>query len=163
MNGAVIAQVLTVTVMGIPDPRLENYLISNAHSRAAELIASFASVQPTENPEMAARISGVLDEYCTSLLTDLRRAVERIDAPEAEWLREHYLRLIVDFATGLRDAIADSASRHAAAQVVQCKVLEHERNLRVALDSHGGLTATVPATTAAQPIEPNGVKVSPSN
>jgi hypothetical protein len=129
-----------VTVMGIPDPGVENYLISNAHARAADLIASFASVQPTDGTELSERISNVLDDYCSALLADLRRAVDRIDAPEATWLRQNYLRLIVDFATGLRDAIADSAMRHAAAQVIQCKVLEHERNLRVALDAHGGLT-----------------------
>jgi len=149
--------------MGIPDPGLESYLISNANARAAELIASFASVQPTEGTEMAGRINGVLDDYCSALLAELRRAVERIDAPEAAWLRQHYLRLIVDFATGLRDAIADSSSRHAAAQVIQCKVLEHERNLRIALDAHGGLTSTLPAASPAQATESAGLKVSASN
>ena len=150
--------------MGIPDPGLENYLISNAHARAAELIASFASVQPTDTTAMSGRINGMLDDYCSALLADLRRAVERIDAPEAAWLRQHYLRLIVDFATGLRDAITDSALRHAAAQVIQCKVLEHERNLRVALDSHGGLAS--PTLTVATPVESGestATKVSANN
>ena len=147
--------------MGIPDPGVESYLISNAHARAAELIASFAATQPTDGTELSARISGVLDDYCSALLADLTRAVERIDAPEATWLRQHYLRLIVDFATGLRDAITESAVRHAAAQVIQCKVLEHERNLRVALDAHGGLTA--PTVTGAPPqesAEHAGLKIS---
>jgi hypothetical protein len=137
--------------MGIPDPGLENYLISNAHARAAELTARFASVQPTDGPTLSARISGILDDYCSALLADLRRAVEQIDVREATWLRQHYLRLIVDFATGLRDAIVDSTMRHSAAQVIQCKVLEHERNLRVALDSHGGLES--PTLTVATPVE----------
>jgi len=149
--------------MGIPDPRLENCLISNANARAAELIASFASSQPIEGTEMSGRISGVLDDYCSCLLSELRGAVDRIDAPEATWLRQNYLRLIVDFATGIRDAIADSASRHAAAQLIQCKVLEHERNLRIALDAHGGLTSTLPATGPEQSTEPTGVKVSASS
>jgi hypothetical protein len=56
----------------------------------------------------------------------------------------------VDFATSVRDSIADPASRHAAAQVVQCKVLEHERNLRMAMETHGGLT---PAIAAGAPPE----------
>jgi hypothetical protein len=141
--------------MGIPDPGLESYLISNAHARATELIGAFAAVQPTDGPAMSSRISGVLDEYCAALLDELRRAVDRIDSPEAAWLRQHYLRLIVEFATGLRDAIADSALRHAAAQVVQCKVLEHERNLRIALDTYGGLvpsaTGTTPTTAGQVP------------
>jgi hypothetical protein len=150
--------------MGIPDPGLENYLISNAHARAAELITSFASVQPTDRTELSGRISGVLDDYCSALLGDLRRAVERIDAPEAAWLRQHYLRLIVDFATGLRDAILDSTMRHAAAQVIQCKVLEHERNLRVALDSDGGLASpTLTATTTPVDSGESTAKVSANN
>src|SRR5262245_11502257 len=146
--------------MGIPDPSVERYLISNAHARAADLIASFASVQPTDGTALSARISDVLDDYCGALLADLRRAVERIDAPEATWLRQHYLRLIVDFATGLRDAIADSAMRHAAAQVIQCKVLEHERNLRIALDAHGGLTSAVTDAPSNEATEHDGLKIS---
>jgi hypothetical protein len=149
--------------MGIPDPRLENCLISNANARAAELLTSFASAQPIDGTEMSGRISGVLDEYCSSLLSELRGAVNRIDAPEATWLRQNYLRLIVDFATGLRDAIADSASRHAAAQIIQCKVLEHERNLRIALDAHGGLTTSRVPDAAPGATEATGVKVSASN
>jgi hypothetical protein len=138
--------------LGIPDSSLESYLISNAHARAAELIASFSAAQPTDGTAMAARIGAVLDDYCGALLADLRRAVDRIDAPEAAWLRRNYLRLIVDFATGLRDAIADSVLRHSAAQIIQCKVLEHERNLRIALDAHGGLVP--PILAAAPPGEP---------
>lgn len=150
--------------MGIPDPRLENYLISSAHARAADLIASFASVQPTEGTEMAGRVGGVLDDYCSALLADLRRAIERIDAPEATWFRQHYLRLIVDFATGLRDAIGDSTLRHAAAQVIQCKVLDHERNLRMALETHGGLASTtLAATPVSDPAETPPLKVSARN
>jgi hypothetical protein len=129
--------------MGIPDPALEGYLISNAHSRGAELITSFSADQPSDAAGMSARIGTVLDGYCGALLDDLRRAVGHIDAAEAAWLRQHYLRLIVEFATNVRDSIADPASRHAAAQIVQCKVLEHERNLRMAMDTHGGLTPTL--------------------
>jgi hypothetical protein len=146
--------------MGIPDPAVESYLISNAQSRAAALTAAFASVQPTDGTTLSARISGVLDDYCGALLADLRRAVERIDAPEATWLRQNYLRLIVDFATGLRDAIADSTMRHAAAQVIQCKVLEHERNLRIALDAHGGLTSTGTGAESEARVDCPGVKIS---
>jgi hypothetical protein len=146
--------------MGIPDPGIENYLISNAHARAAELTASFASVQPTDGPAMSARIGSVLDDYCSALLADLRRAVQSIDAPEATWLRQHYLRLIVEFATGLRDAIADSAMRHAAAQVIQCKVLEHERNLRIALEAHGGLASATTDASGSESDAHAAVKIS---
>ena len=147
--------------MGIPDPAIERYLIGNAHARATELIGAFAAVQPTDGPGMSSRIGGVLDDYCAALLEELRRAVDPIDSPEAAWLRQHYLRLIVDFATGLRDAIADSTLRHAAAQVIQCKVLEHERNLRLALDTHGGLVPSSPAatTTTADQIDPLQLRV----
>ncbi len=146
--------------MGIPDPGIESYLISDAQSRAADLTCAFGAVQPTDGTELSARISGVLDDYCGALLADLRRAMDRIDAPEATWLRQNYLRLIVDFATGLRDAIADSAMRHAAAQVIQCKVLEHERNLRIALDAHGGLTSATATDASPESTEHAGVKIS---
>jgi len=145
--------------VGIPDSNLESYLISNAHSRGAELITSFSAVQPTDGTAMSARIGGVLDDYCGALLTDLRRVVGRIDAPEAAWLRRNYLRLIVDFATGLRDAISESTLRHSAAQVIQCKVLEHERNLRIALEAHGGLvTPTLTVVPPGEPPEPGTAK-----
>lgn len=137
--------------MGIPDPSIERHLISTAQSRSADLIASLAAGPPADGTAMSARIGGVFDDYCGVLLADLRRAVDRIDAPEAAWLRQHYLRLIVDFAMALRDSITDSTKRHAAAQVIQCKVLEHERNLRIALDSHGGLVASAVAAGAVQP------------
>jgi hypothetical protein len=143
--------------MGIPDPSYENYLIGNAQSRGSDLIAGFASVQPTEASLLAARIDGVLDDYCGALLEELRRAVDGIDSAEAAWLRQHYLRLIVDFATGVRDAISDSTLRHSAAQVIQCKVLEHERNLRIALDTHGGLVT--PPVSPAPCVEPNAAEV----
>ena len=114
--------------MGIPDPAIESYLISHAHSRGAELITSFITDQPSDAAAMSRAIGTVLDGYCGALLEDLRRAVGQIDAAEAAWLRQHYLRLVVEFATSVRDSIADATSRHAAAQMVQCKVLEHERN-----------------------------------
>jgi hypothetical protein len=137
--------------MGIPDPALEQYLISNAQSRSADLITAFSAEQPSDAAAMSARIGTVLDGYCAALLDDLRRAVGQIDAAEAAWLRQHYLRLIVEFATNVRDSIADAASRHAAAQIVQCKVLEHERNLRMAMDTHGGLTPTLGVENSSPP------------
>ena len=144
--------------MGIPDPALESYLINGAQTRASEVIKAFSTEQPTESAAILARVSAVLDDYCAVLLEDLRGAVGAIDSSEAAWLRQHYLRLIVEFATRLRDSISDQTSRHAAAQVIQCKVLEHERNLRIVLDSFGGLTSTdAPAS------EPSPVKVSANN
>lgn len=144
--------------MGIPDPAFESYLINGAQTRASDLIRLFAGQQPTEREAIFARVNTVLDEYCAALLEDLRHAIGTIDDSEAAWLRKHYLRLIVEFATSLRDSIADQASRHAAAQVIQCKVLEHERNLRIALESHGGLVSSDSTTS-----EPNPVKVSSNN
>jgi hypothetical protein len=138
--------------MGIPDPAQESYLINAAETRASELIAAFSANQSADSRETFARVSSVLDEYCGVLLEELRRGVGTIDASDAAWLRKHYLRLIVEFATTVRDSIADQASRHAAAQVIQCKVLEHERNLRIVLDGDGG---SVPS-----PTEPAAVKVS---
>jgi len=163
-NGADIAQVSVVNTMGIPDPAIESYLISHAQTRAAELIASLVSDQPVAGPATLTRVDALFDAFCGELLENLRRAVGSIDAPEAAWLRQHYLRLIVDFATALRDSIADATSRHAAAQVIQCKVLEHERHLRIALDSHGGLVPPTPPPTASPDADSSAVvKVSAKN
>src|SRR4029079_6180211 len=77
-----------VTIMGVPDPGLESYLLSNAHSRGADLITAFSAEQPSDAAAMSARIGTVLDGYCAALLEDLRRAVGQIDAAEAAWLRQ---------------------------------------------------------------------------
>ena len=60
---------------------------------------------------------------------------EHVDAAEVGWVRDHYVPLMVEFATALRDSIKESVTRHAAAQLIQCKVLEHERNLRMVLEA----------------------------
>jgi len=140
--------------MGIPDPAVESYLINGAQTRASQMIEAFSSQQPAESAAILARVNAALDEYCGTLLDDLRSAVGTIDVSEAVWLRKHYLRLIVQFATSLRDSIADRTSRHAAAQAIQCKVLEHERNLRIALDSYGDLaSADTRQTSEASPVK----------
>ncbi len=122
--------------MGIPDPHLERYLISQAKGRAAELLTSFvAGHTPDEKPDaFCARAGRLFDDYCDGLLDGLRNAVLPVDEAEVGWVRDHYVPLMVEFATALRDSIKDSATRHAAAQLIQCKVLEHERNLRLVLE-----------------------------
>lgn len=140
--------------MGIPDPVRETYLINDAHTRASGLIEAFSTHQPTESAAILARVGAVLDDYCGSLLDDLQHVMGTIDASEAAWLRKHYLRLIVEFATSLRDSIADRTSRHAAAQVIQCKVLEHERNLRIVIDPHSDMTSTDATVSHAMKVVP---------
>jgi hypothetical protein len=140
--------------MGIPDPVRETYLINVAHARGSGLIEAFSTHQPTERAAILARVGAVLDEYCGSLRDDLQHAVGTVDASEAAWLRQHYLRLIVEFATSLRDSITDRTSRHAAAQVIQCKVLEHERNLRIVIDPHADLASTDAAASHAVKVVP---------
>jgi hypothetical protein len=127
---------LVLKAMGIPDPNLERYLIGHARERAAELLTSFvAGHAPDEKVDaFCARTGTLFDDYCDGLLDGLRNAVLPVDAAEFGWVREHYVPLMVEFATALRDTIADSATRHAAAQLIQCKVLEHERNLRLVVE-----------------------------
>jgi hypothetical protein len=91
---------------------------------------------PGETTEaLCVRVGAVFDDYCDGLLDGLRNAVLPVDAADAGWVRDHYVPQLLEFATSLRDAIADRTARHAAAQSIQCKVLEHERNLRFLLDS----------------------------
>jgi hypothetical protein len=136
--------------MGIPDPNVDRYLISSARERATELLAAFtaAHTPEEETDALCSRVGVFFDEYCGGLLAALRNAVQSLDAAEAAWVRDHYIPLIVNFATALRDSITDRNARHAAAQLIQCKVLEHERHLRLVLESHATqeLASATPAT-----------------
>lgn len=136
--------------MGIPDPTLENYLIGTARQRAAELLSLFAAehLANDETDVMSARVGVVFDDYCAGLLDGLRSAVLPVEAAEARWVRDRYVPLMVEFATSLRDSITDSKARHAAAQLIQCRVLEQERQLRLVLESS---MTSVPATELASP------------
>ena len=135
-DGVDIAQLSMAHAMGIPDPNFERYLISNARERARELLTSFAAngVVDVGTDVLCARVGAVFEEYCAALLDGLQSAVLPVDATEAQWVRDHYVPMMVEFATALRDAIADSKARHAAAQLIQCKVLEHERQVRIVLE-----------------------------
>jgi hypothetical protein len=138
--------------MGIPDPNIDRYLISSARERATELLAAFTAAhtqQEEETDGLCSRVGVFFDEYCGGLLAALRNAVQSLDAAEAAWVRDHYIAQIVNFATALRDSIADRTARHAAAQLIQCKVLEHERHLRLVLESHATpeLASATPGTS----------------
>ena len=123
--------------MGIPDPTLESYLVNSARDRAAELVTSFAAEHGAEQEaeSLCVKLGALFEEYCAGLLEGLRSAVLPVDAADARWIRDHFVMLMVEFAIALRDSIADSKARHAAAQLIQCKVLEHERELRVVLET----------------------------
>jgi len=136
-DGVDIAQLFVLKTMGIPDPNLERYLIGSARHRAAELLTSFAAehAPANETEVLCAQVGAVFEDYCAGLLDGLRNAVLPIEASEARWVRDHYVPLMIEFATALRDSVADSKARHAAAQLIQCKVLEHERELRAVLEA----------------------------
>lgn len=123
--------------MAVPSTTLENDLIGSARQCAAELLEAFAAASvPDESINaLCARASAAFDKYCDVLLDGLLTAVSPVDGAENDWVRGHYLPLVVQFATAMRDAIADPICRHAAAQAIQCKILEHERHLRMVIDS----------------------------
>jgi hypothetical protein len=122
--------------MGIPDPTLESYLVNSARDRATAVLTSFAAEHRVDaaTDTICAHVGALFEDYCAGLLDGLRNAVLPVEAAEVRWVRDHYVALMVEFATALRDSIADSKARHAAAQLIQCKVLEHERELRVVLE-----------------------------
>ncbi len=122
--------------MGIPDPNLTNYLISNARDRAAQLLTSFVAdhVADAGTDVVCARVGALFEDYCGGLLEGVKSGLTPVDSAEARCIRDHYVPLMIEFATALRDSIADSKTRHAAAQLIQCKVLEHERELRLLLE-----------------------------
>ena len=124
--------------MPIPTPALESHLMEMSQQRAAKLLRAFLSDVEAGNalPALSARASLVVDSYCDGLLGELMTAVVPVCDDEHEWVRRHYLPLVIEFGTAVRDAIADPTSRHAVAQTIQCRILEHERQLRTATDLH---------------------------
>lgn len=131
--------------MPIPTSTLETHLMRLARQRAAELLSAFASGAEVGDtlPALSARASDLLDAYCDGLLGGLLTAVVPAGDEEHDWVRRHYLPLVIEFGTAVRDAIADPTSRHAVAQTIQCKILEHERHLRIMLDAMAGKHAEV--------------------
>jgi hypothetical protein len=124
--------------MAIPSSSHENHLIGSAHQCAADLLEAFTTASFDEEPvsDLCARASATFDQYCCGILDCLLAAVSPLDGAESEWVRGHYLPLVIQFATAMRDSIPDPMCRHSAAQAIQCKILEHERHLRIVLDSH---------------------------
>ena len=124
--------------MAIPSTSYENHLIGSARQRAADLLEAFTVASRDKEPvsELCARASATFDKYCGGILDGLLAAVSPVDGAETDWVRGHYLPLVIQFATAMRDSISDPIRRHSAAQAIQCKILEHERHLRMVLDSH---------------------------
>ena len=112
-------------------------LIHAAREQAATLVREFADARSEWEsvPMSCDRASVAVDEYCVDLLKHLIRVNPPTSASETAWIRSRFLTLIVEFGSAIRDAISDSETRHAAAQGIQYRVLEHERQLRLALES----------------------------
>ena len=136
--------------MAIPSTSVENQIIGTARQYARDLIQAFvaASVDREPTADICARASAAFDEYCAAILNGLLSAVSPADGVAIEWVRGHYLPLVIQFATTMRDSIADPICRHAAAQAIQCKILEHERHLRMVLDSYADSRAVTPTRSA---------------
>ena len=138
------------------DSETHRQLISSARAHAAESIRAFVGAAVPQEPVKVSceRAAGVLDRYCGDLLDHMVAAIQPSTADEIAWVRSQYLTLIVEFGCAVRDAIADSETRHAAAQGIQYRVLEHERHLRVALESAALAHSPVVEITPPQPADP---------
>jgi hypothetical protein len=73
-------------------------------------------------------------------IAELQTASEEELAP----LRKEYLKLMVAFASRVRDSVPDQAKRHAIVQRLQCKILEQERELRSVLTPNAAGTSVGP-------------------
>jgi hypothetical protein len=138
--------------MPLVDSPAQAELINNARAHAGVLVRAFADAT-SERESVSVwcdRASVAVDEYCVDLLNHLISENQPTGASETEWIRARYLTLIVEFGSAIRDAIRDSETRHAAAQSIQYRVLEHERQLRVALEA---------AALALSPV----VEINPGN
>ena len=123
--------------MPAPDSPEQAQLISSARARAQALVRAFVdATNDWESVDSSCeRASLAVEEYCDDLLKHLISANPPTTASASAWLKARYLTLMVEFGSAIRDAIRDSETRHAAAQGIQYRVLEHERDLRIALES----------------------------
>lgn len=123
--------------MPAPDTPEQAQLINSARAHAEALVLAF--VEATNDWESVdsscERASLAVDEYCGDLLKRLISANPPTTTGATAWLKSRYLTLMVEFGSAIRDAFQDSETRHAAAQGIQFTVLEHERGLRIALES----------------------------
>ena len=99
--------------MAIPATTLENHLIGSARQHAAEQIEAFTTASFDDEPaaELCARASAMFDTYCGRILNGFLSAVSPVDGLEIDWVRGHYLPLVIQFATDMRDSIADALTR----------------------------------------------------
>jgi len=81
--------------------RMAGLSAREARSRAAELLTAFAAdhVADVGTDVLCARVSAAFEEYCGGLLDGLKNAVLPVEAAEARWVRDHYVPLMVEFAT----------------------------------------------------------------
>ena len=123
--------------MPFPDSPDQAELIRAARAWAETLVRAFAAAgSDWESVAMSCdRASVAVDEYCVDLLKHLISVNPPTSASETAWIRSRFLTLIVEFGSAIRDAIPDSETRHAAAQGIQYRVLDHERQLRLALEA----------------------------
>jgi hypothetical protein len=153
--------------MASADSETQRQLINSARAHAAESIRAFVAAAVPQEPVKASceRAAAVLDRYCCDLLDHMLAAIQPTSADDTAWVRSQYLTLIVEFGCAVRDAIADSETRHAAAQGIQYRVLEHERHLRVALESaalaNSPVVEITPPTPADPPLPKPGPYVTP--
>jgi hypothetical protein len=121
-------------------------LLNGARDRASELLSALRVLPALPLETACARAAGAVHQYCSELLDELVTPVFLLTAAAGgSWVRQNYAQLAVDFAKSVRDLEADSLRRHALAQVLQNKILDSERRLRLVLDA---LSARPPISTA---------------
>ena len=118
-----------------PETVAQSQLIQIARQRADELVATFTAEALEPASATCGRAAAMVDRYCGDLLDLMVTTLPPSTQADAEWLRSKYLTLIVEFGSAIRDAIGDSETRHAAAQGIQCRVLDHERHVKPALEA----------------------------
>jgi hypothetical protein len=137
--------------MSSPETVAQSQLIKTARQHADELVRAFTARGREPVSATCGRAAAMVDRYCGDLLDLMVTTLPPSTQADAAWLRSQYLTLIVEFGSAIRDAIVDSETRHAAAQGIQCRVLDHERHLKPALDA---ILANVPvADVTPKPAE----------
>ena len=155
--------------MAFHESEAQKELINTARAQAGELVQAFTREVDKREPVAAAcdRASHVLDRYCCDLLDHMLASTSPLLCADEAWLRSQYLTLIVEFGSAIRDAIKDSETRHAAAQALQYRVLEHERHLRLALESaalaHSPAVDINPGTRTDPPPTSQSTYLTPSD
>lgn len=118
--------------MPTPPAKAHADIVAAAQSRIAVTVDELrrALAEETEPSRVSDEVLRSFEGYAALVLEELMRVSDPLGAADVVWIRQQFLKLIVDFASAACALVQDPVVRHGVAQSVQCSVLLHERRAR---------------------------------